>query len=367
MNVDDRYSDSLHFRLFSKSGNNRGCNIVAAMLLIFAVFGVGCATQDSPTGFVKGIQRVDLTSDQAETVAVDLVSVLMQLPSTAPFYTTLQFSKPRDSFGEKLIDTSTTSGYGIQIVDADQGANHMSYRLASIDINGKAIEATIAVNKVEVSRKYFFDSERMLPASEIQVRGEAPRQILVSNSSFSSDSQSQLIPSGVVFYDSRGDVAASYSAASETEVGTASRQPSEQKAQLLTIARAAIFTGDRLADEKPWLEQKGDFRPHQHLKIRFKSKDLSLGKHNKKALSKLLMGYDDKLDLLVVTGCSHGKSLLWDGTEADSLSRSQRVKEELLVRGVRRVYEEGCFQSEFGDELLPGMVILTLKKPIVKL
>ena len=364
MNVNIRFSGSLR--------NNLHCNlpknIIYVLLLIFAAITTGCATpSNNPTGFVQSIQRVELTSKQAETIAVDLVSVMMQLPSTAPFYTTLQFSQPRDAFAEQLIDASTTSGYGIQVVDADQGANHMSYRLAPIDIDGKAVEATIAVNKVEVSRKYFFKSNKMSPASEIAVRGEAPRQILVSDNIFTSDKQSQLIPSGVVFYDNRGNITASYTAARKTQVSTASTEQNSQKEQLLTIARAAIFTGDRLASDKPWTEQIGNFRSHKHLKIRFKSKDLSLGKHNKKAVSKLLQGFDKNQDLMVVTGCSHGKSLIWDGSEADSLSRSQRVKEELLVRGVRRVHEEGCFQSEFGDELLPGMVILTVKKPLVKL
>ena len=75
-------------------------------------------------------------------------------------------------------------------------------------------------------------------------------------------------------------------------------------------------------------------------------------------------GFDSGADRLSITGCSHGKSLLWDGTESQSLARSQRVKEELLLGGIpgRLLREEGCFGTRYGDALPPNAVLVTLER-----
>ena len=54
-------------------------------------------------------------------MAVDLVSVMMQLPALSPFSTTLQLSPPPSAFGETLERTLRDSGYGLQRVSDDQG------------------------------------------------------------------------------------------------------------------------------------------------------------------------------------------------------------------------------------------------------
>ena len=129
------------------------------------------------------------------------------------------------------------------------------------------------------------------------------------------------------------------------------------------LARANLFLGDRLAAEP---EPEGTRVPIRQVRLRFEDPDaLRLGAPNKRAL-RAAPGPLPRVhrSLLSVTGCSHGESLLWDGTESDALARSQRVKEELVLGGVAsgRVREEGCFATRHAEGLEPGMVIVTLER-----
>ena len=74
--------------------------------------------------------------------------------------------------------------------------------------------------------------------------------------------------------------------------------------------------------------------------------------------------FDPATDRFSLTGCSHGKSLLWDGTESMALARSQRVKEELIIAGIasERVYEESCFATRYAERLPRDAVIVTLER-----
>jgi len=331
-----------------------------------ALLSAGCETPAPRTGFVEAVQQSNLSESQAETIAVDLISILLQLPNSAPFYTTIQFSPPSNLFGEELITAASDSGYGVQMVDADQGANHMNYRLSPATSDGlRTMDVSIAIGNIEISREYFTSATRIYPTSEIRVRGVPPRKLLVSNDIFPSSAKSRKIPTGVIFFDKNGSIAANYKTVEKTRVGSFVSGPDIMAARHLVMARAAIFTGERLSRAVSWRDELDSYRSHQVAKLRFKSRNLDLGQKNKKAVSALLDRFDSASDLLVITGCSFGKSLIWDGTEVASLDRSQRIKEELLVRGVRnnRIREEGCFQTEYGEELLPRMVILTLKKP----
>ena len=134
-------------------------------------------------------------------------------------------------------------------------------------------------------------------------------------------------------------------------------------ARALIIAKASTFTTARI-NTQPGQYTQTNFKTIKHLSMRFRRNSLDLGELNKAALSNLVNEFDEVDHIFMITGCSHGKSMLWDGTESMSLSRSQRVKEELLLHGIlsEQIIEESCFQTSYPKELLPNSVILTLKE-----
>ena len=132
--------------------------------------------------------------------------------------------------------------------------------------------------------------------------------------------------------------------------------------RFLVLARANLFLGDRLAAEP---ERAGTRVPIRQVRLRFADAgSLRLGEPNKRALARLRGVYRAATDRFSVTGCSHGRSLLWDGSESDALARSQRVKEELVLAGIAadQVLEEGCWAGTAHGKLPGRGVVVTHKR-----
>jgi len=340
----------------------------AILLLICAfIFISGCAGTGSgnSSGIVKRYKAVDVSHSHEEKITTDLVAAMIQLPAAAPFYTTVQFSEPSNSLGKLLLEAMSASGYGIQMVDADQGANYVTYRASRNGaVNDGSVDYSVKINDLEISRKYSIRDNQIFPISELIISGTKPSRIIVSNTVFSYQSGAKVFPSGVTFLGKDGRVISTEIrpvTSSKSDTGYADAYLA---AQALLIAKASTFTLARLASESFSSYRAENFRTIKHLRMKFRRKNLEMGIPNKKALQNLVDDFNPSEHMFLITGCSHGKSMIWDGTESLALSRSQRVKEELLLHGISgdRIREESCFQTEYGKELLPNAVIVTLKK-----
>ena len=170
-------------------------------------------------------------------------------------------------------------------------------------------------------------------------------------------------PSGVVFLGAGGEVLARREREVRVTEGSARAAGERVEAErFLVLARANLFLTDRLLEEP---EPPGTRAPILQVGLRFpEPESLRLGEANKRALSRLRDAFRSASDRFSLIGCSHGKSLLWDGTESDALARSQRVKEELVLGGVpsSHVREEGCFETRYGADLPRDAVLVTLER-----
>lgn len=350
----------------------RGVGACALAMLLAAMLGA-CASSRSDGATATPDEPVRQDDVELELVGVDLVSVLIQLPALSPFFTTLQFSPPPTAFGEVLERTLRDSGYGMQRVSDDQGQHYVSY-LHTLDTNARGRQiATYAVRVagIEVERDYRRESvggrgtTRLVPVSAIRVVGTTPTPVVVNDDLYRRrvDPGEDFV-SGVLFLDEHGS-----SLARQERLVRASESAARESGErvnverFLVLARANLFHADRLRAVED--EHEGERRPLWQVTLRFDEPDsLHLGSGNKRALARLRQRFDADSDRFSITGCSHGKSLLWDGTESQSLARSQRVKEELLLGGVpsRLLREEGCFDTRYGESLPPNAVSVTLER-----
>jgi len=255
------------------------------------------------------------------------------------------------------------SGYGVQRVTADQGEKFVSYSKSNfVSETNSPTKYEIAVGLVSISRNYEFSNGQVFPTAPIEIVGVEPTKIVINNDLYRQRGGDRVIPNGVIFKTTTGRVlgAKKYNVA----VSNKAKKPVEElfsHQRFLVLAKSRLFLESKLAttiDVRNWT-------PVKQLLLVFPSKDnLYLGDRNKVAIKKLLEFYNPESTGFSITGCKGNSSLLWDGTEGDSLERQLRVRNELLVAGVEidRIRENGCFAGEFDNQLLKNSVLLTLRE-----
>lgn len=301
-----------------------------------------------------------------ELISTDLVSVLLQLPEMAPFYTTIQTPQRPEELGKALIEALENSGYGIQFVTGDQGLNPLNYQISRVESEtGGIIEFAINVGDVEIKRQYNVKGAAIYPEGPIKVKGVEAINVIVNSDMFLRQGDIPGFTSGVAFFDDNGDVLSIKASETISSLARTRNDDAFNQSRYLVLARAAIFTGDRIRSEKSELGKfNSDYSAIKKIHIRFTPASFNLGDHNKIGVQRLLQQYDSTNDLFHITGCVHGQTLMFDGTESKALTRQLRVKEELLTNGIpiTNIREEGCFSDEFADEWEPYMVILTHRR-----
>lgn len=85
--------------------------------------------------------------------------------------------------------------------------------------------------------------------------------------------------------------------------------------------------------------------------------NLVLGPQNKAAIETLITFYNPDTTGFEITGCKSNSSLLWDGTENDSLERQLRVRNELLVTGSANMYVTGSRIFKEYEDTLSGILV----------
>ena len=297
-------------------------------------------------------------------VATDMIGAIMQLPELSPFSTTVQLEEAVSPFGEALMDGFRQGGYGVQRVTLDQGRRFVRYAVRTIETGAEeSREYTLRIGAdIEARRRYRMDGDRWRPVGAMWIRGVEPVRVVVNDDIYRQEGASLDFPSGVVFLGSDGERLLERTHVARVGAGRG-RVVGERigAERFLVMAKANLYLVDRLAGP----EEIGTYRPVLQVSARFSNASGGhLGVPNKRALALLR---DEALvgDRVIVTGCSHGESLLWDGTESAALERSQRVKEELVLGGMapRQVIEEGCFATRYADKLGPETVVVTLERP----
>jgi len=353
---------------------NKLVSFCSFFLILLLTHGCASSAGNLPKGDTQAAANVSESQDDNvafsttdAVVAIDLVSAIMQLPDYAPFYTTVQFSPLKTPFGKAVLKAMTRSGFGIQLVPQDQGINYVSYATRQVTSEGgETIEFSIRIKDLEVQRQYQLKGGNVYPLSEIIITGVKPSRVLVNDEIYKSNARGVSFPTGIVFKDDDGFVIDEQT--SVTEVNDSGRVTGESIAneQYLVLARASIFTIDRLHGRGNTAYRKQDFMARKQLTVRFRPNKLDLGDANKLGIRQMRDSFEPKTDIYTITGCSHGRSLMFDGTEQMALLRSQRVKEELLSYGIKQdnLREEGCFQTEYGETLPPNGVIITHKRRV---
>lgn len=333
---------------------------VITQLLLLA----SCATNSASSSANKLERHVEYsTTKDVQIVATDLVSALLQIPGYDSWSMTLQVSPAPLPFGHAVTQALKDAGYGIQKVKQDQGQNYISYQKRdSATDRGRFTTFLISVRGIAVSRNYRYHSNRWIPTSPIKIKGAKPTKVVVFDDLHFQDGKINEFISGVEFVDDQGN--AVHSTERVVSIKESSRRVTGERineARFLIMSKVNLFTKQRAVDNL----KIRNYTPISKVTLTFPSQDPTvLGKGNKNAIAKLVSLKRSETDGFIIRGCSHGKSLIWDGTESDSLERQIRVNQELLVSGVSHeiIREEGCF-ADVNEAPPPRQsVFLTLRR-----
>ena len=331
-------------------------------------FSVGCAQLDVlSVGSPPASGPASGTESETRTVAVELVSVLGQLPGLDPFSTTAQVSPIQSEFGDSVVDALQDVGYGVQRVSTDQGTTHVSYRMTqSIENSRTVTEFEVGLRGVRVARNYAKSSNRWAPTSAIRVYGAEPVRVLVNDDLHPHSAEARRQITGVVFHDAQGNILESrdftvlVGGGGNSDSGAIDSSTVQRS---LSLGQASVFGRQRAYA----IEDQRNFKTVAEVVLHFPSDNPStLGARNKRAIAALLQRHENNTDRFVIQGCSQGATLMWDGTESLSMERQQRVNKELLVSGVspEAIVEEGCLRRSSDTQLLKQSVRLQLAREI---
>ena len=302
-----------------------------------------------------------------DVVATDMVSALMQLPALSPWGTTVQMSEPTPGFGQAVQDALIASGYGLQSVDADNGTHYVSYSRGKVQTTaGTYREYALTIGTVTARRLFDNVEEVIRPASPMVMTGTEPASVRLHPDLYLQNG-SEPFPDGVEFHADNGSLLEA-SADGDDRVGDnmAGRLAGDrvQHERFLIMTRSDLYRTSRQTAQQ---RIGTDYQPVKQLVLRFPTDDVSLlGATNKAAIANFVNAFARPGDAYSVTGCSHGKSLIWDGTERASLDRMRRVRDELVVAGAgtEAVREESCFDDKYTAHLIERSTVITLLRTV---
>ena len=318
---------------------------VAALILSagVAVLVAACATQASPGDAARAGEAGEAPSTLP--IAIDLVSVLVQLGGHSPYDTTVQANAPDGAFGERLLEALAAAGYGIQTVSADQGRNYLAHQSTSeFTESGRSDVFEMRLGALSISRRMGIEGGRYVPLSPVEIRGAPPEPVALAGSVYVARPDRPLrYPSGVVFLDTEGGTAASatfdYAYYPTGEARAASAPTAPDPARFLGQATGRLYARD--ADARAiGLRDDADFAASKVLDLGFPSASTDLlGPGNRNALETLVAFFDPDADRVRIVSCTPDRA-----RDDASAARSARVKSELLTLGLpgARIVEADC-------------------------
>jgi len=319
---------------------------LSALLLAGCAVPPTAARANGPLALGEGV--ADPSAVDTLPIAVNLVSTLVQLEGFSPYDTTVQTNSPKNAFGERLIEALRIAGYGIQVVDADQGRNYLAYRSSQTETEaGQRIVFEMQLGFVSLSREMSLENGRYVPSSPVTIRGATPGAVALNGSVFVAVPGRPLsYPSGVRFVGNDGEVRSqalyryTYYPTGEArgDVNAVALDPTrflrQATGRLYERGNGAEALGIRSAEE---------FTAFKSLTLRFPSlSDELLGQGNRNALEALTEYFRPTTDRMSILSCTPSRAR----TDA-TVARSARVKSELLTLGIpgASVLEPGCPQA----------------------
>lgn len=300
----------------------------------------------------------------------DLVAALVQLRD--PITTTIQVARNGDAVFQTVVEELVRAGYGIQRVDADQGANFLAVvRDPESSAGGQTSNDTVvywvSVGDIELRREYrVLDATHVVPRGPLQVSGSRAN-VQLDDQQFGIDDDpaisrtvytASLIedipppPISIITEDVVRGVAASATGNIETSALNSRR-----------VEVTNRFFDDEGSFKALWAERERISRDV----ILFANDSMRLGEVGKQQIRDILRAFNEDSDIIGLVGCSNGKTQLDIGNEGLALGRSQRVAEEFLALGVSRdrIIDEGCWSPVSAGVRFParGVVVDIWRSP----
>lgn len=299
-------------------------------------------------------------------VATDLISALMQLPEHDPWRTTIQINQANTAFEVAVEQALRNGNFGVQIVSSDLGNNYLTSTVSSVESNNGTFKRyQLILGGISIERDYITVENSPYPQSLIRIGGMQPVKIALYPDLFVQQGGNDVtFPSGVMFRNERGEWVPQNEQYITINISAGSDDTNQfSHERFLVLAKTQAYFSKRQSrsvDIRRW-------KPISQVKLVFPNTDTDyMGVHNKRAVGELLRSFNPDSHGFSITGCQN-KTLLWDGTQSDSLDRQLRVRRELFAAGISPdvVQENGCFPSEFSSLLTRNAVIVTLhRKPI---
>jgi len=332
-----------------------------ALLLCTLVFSVSCATKPVTTFNDSDVVPTEeqskfsaqFSDEHIDLIATDMVSVMIQVRELNPLITTMQYSKPVNLLGERLIDKLRLAGYGMQEVSADQGVHYIGYQTRNVEGNrGSITDVLVRIAGIEIRREYDVSDGHVVPASLMYVAGtDSFDNIELNENLFLQQSESVRFESGIEIEMPDSSILASIprevGAGSNTEsTGDQQNAILEARKNLLRKSRAEI------------LSSGAEYRGLVRALVRFRGGQLTMGRTNKEVLKRVLADFDESKDAIFVSSCVADAD---EGDPEQATERSARIKEELVLSGVAidLIVENGCIESHYPDgNVEPDTVVL---------
>lgn len=290
------------------------------------------------------------------TALNDLIAALVQYRD--PISTTLQAGL--DMANDDMAGVLTAiaeEGYGLQLVDADQGANLINYSVTGIEPTPTK-RYQLTVGRLELARTYAVLNGQVRPISPLSVAGSR-RRIELNDAQYGDDIANDALISRVT-----------YTSGPEVD-------PDETpRISLLQLPLDAPAGSPSLSTNASGLEVSNVFDGANNFgslldsytkvettRIIFPNDSMRLGNIGRLKIDVFLGTFEEDEDLIRVIGCSNGKTNLSIGNEGLALGRAERVTQELLARGVTResILDEGCWApTSAGDRFPSRGVVLEL-------
>ena len=317
-----------------------------------------------------------LPEEQATLVARDFVSALARLRGFSPQGTTVQLRPATTTFAESLELELRKAGFGMQGVPEDgEGPLLVTYEADRYDSDdaGESVGYRVRVGGVELGREYELRAGRVFPATALSVRGVEIDAAPLDGSIFD-----RRVPGGgpivpVPLSDGEIDPARtettrdSVTDAADARVAVESSAiaaPDGEVAALHSLGSGATSGATRNyleLGESNYAHLFEQLVVEEREVLVFPYDSMRLGVDNKRALARMIEGFDPETDVMSVIGCSHGKSSIPNGTQYLATGRANRVKEEFIYLGLdpSSVLEEGCWAGSDQQDLPARGVIVT--------
>jgi len=358
--------------------HRRACLIVMAYCLASVALASGCAAppvEVEPYGIASeeitpriggnqtALEQIS-ASERAhlQLISTNLISTLVQIPRMQSGSVTLQINEPQTAFGNAVVRALEVAGFGLQVVNADQGQNYVSYskRLSETE-SGLVTDYQLSVGKISLSREFSVQNDNQIyPSSLLTIDGtDSIADIELSDAIFvEQGGRGDAFISGVQLEgEPNPDLAVMTVDVREyDELPADKRTP---QSQVFDEARQHFFAVQAKKDS-PSLDQ---FNKHRRTVLIFNDdKTLLMGDANKQAVRLLVREFSDE-DIMLIRACLDA-----DGTSKTSMKRAMRVEQELLGFGIppESTYIAPCARASYrhSSDNSPTPVELVHYRPI---